>query len=107
MGVGVLPQDVRGDLRQQVDPLATLQAAGEQDRDRLALAGQPEALDDVDPLVPVEQREILTLHRFQNLRQDEIARLLDCNVGAVKVRVHRALGALRDRFFRLRKERTV
>ncbi len=57
--------------------------------------------------LPVEQREILTLHRFQNLRQDEIARLLDCNVGAVKVRVHRALGALRDRFFRLRKERTV
>lgn len=57
--------------------------------------------------LPLEQREILTLHRFQNLRHDEIARLLDCNVGAVKVRVHRALGALRDRFFRLRKERSV
>lgn len=57
--------------------------------------------------LPLEQREILTLHRFQNLRHDEIARLLDCNVGTVKVRVHRALAALRDHFFRLRKERVA
>lgn len=57
--------------------------------------------------LPLEQREILTLHRFQNLRHDEIARLLDCNVGTVKVRVHRALNALRDRFFRLRQERAA
>lgn len=52
----------------------------------------------------VEQREILTLHRFQNLRHEEIARLLNLNVGAVKVRVHRALAALRDRFLKLHRE---
>ena len=52
----------------------------------------------------VEQREVLTLHRLQHLPHAEIARLLDCNVGTVKVRLHRALGALRDRFFQLRKE---
>lgn len=55
--------------------------------------------------LPVDQREVLTLHRFQNLRHEEIARLLDCSVGAVKVRAHRALGALRERYFKLRKER--
>lgn len=54
--------------------------------------------------LPVDQREVLTLHRFQNLRHDEIARLLGCNVGAVKVRVHRALGALRDLYFKLRRD---
>src|SRR5882757_3119635 len=55
--------------------------------------------------LPLEQREVLTLHRFQNLRHEEIARLLDCSVGAVKVRAHRALGALRDRYFKLRQGR--
>ncbi|MBL9208146.1 MAG: RNA polymerase sigma factor [Opitutaceae bacterium] len=55
--------------------------------------------------LPDEQREVLVLHRFQNLRHDEIARLLDCSVGAVKVRAHRALATLRDVYFRLRRER--
>lgn len=52
--------------------------------------------------LPLEQREVLVLHRFQNLPHEDIARLLDCSVGAVKVRAHRALGALRDRYFKLR-----
>lgn len=54
--------------------------------------------------LPLEQREILTLHRFQQLRHDEIARLLNISVGATKVRVHRALCALRTRYFRLRRQ---
>jgi RNA polymerase sigma-70 factor (ECF subfamily) len=49
-----------------------------------------------------EQREILVLHRFQHLKHDEIGRLLNISTGAAKVRVHRALSALRDRFFKLR-----
>lgn len=49
-----------------------------------------------------EQREILILHRFQHLKHDEIGRLLNISAGAAKVRVHRALTALRDRFFKLR-----
>lgn len=54
--------------------------------------------------LPLDQREILTLHRFQQLRHDEIARLLNINPNAAKVRVHRALVALRDRFFQLRRQ---
>ncbi|HLP02496.1 MAG TPA: RNA polymerase sigma factor [Opitutaceae bacterium] len=50
-----------------------------------------------------EQRELLVLARFQGLSQEEIARLFDTTVGAVKVRVHRAFVALRDRYFRLRR----
>lgn len=54
--------------------------------------------------LPLDQREVLTLHRLQHLPHAEIARLLDCRVGTVKVRLHRALAALRNRFFELRKE---
>lgn len=54
--------------------------------------------------LPEEQRELLTLHRFQRLRHDELAALYGCSVGAMKVRVHRAVSALRDTFFALRHE---
>jgi len=57
--------------------------------------------------LPLEQRELLTLHRFHNIRHEELARLFDCSVGAVKVRMHRALGALRERYFKLRQERAA
>ncbi|HRE04928.1 MAG TPA: RNA polymerase sigma factor [Opitutaceae bacterium] len=57
--------------------------------------------------LPDEQREVLVLHRFQDLQHDEIAVLLGCSVGAVKVRAHRALTALRDVYFRLRRDRSA
>jgi RNA polymerase sigma-70 factor (ECF subfamily) len=42
-----------------------------------------------------DKRELLLLARFQLLPYEEIAGLLDTTVGAVKVRVHRALKELR------------
>lgn len=48
--------------------------------------------------LPEEKREVLLLSRFQELKYEEIARLLGCEVGAVKVRVHRALAELRQIF---------
>jgi len=51
--------------------------------------------------LPHDQREILILHRFQHLPHQDIARLLNISTGAAKVRVHRALAALRDHFFKL------
>ncbi|MBL9215947.1 MAG: RNA polymerase sigma factor [Opitutaceae bacterium] len=55
--------------------------------------------------LPLEHREVLVLSRLQRLEHREIARLLDCTVGAVKVRVHRALQELREVYFRIRRER--
>ena len=49
-------------------------------------------------LLPEDQREILTLHRFQRLPHQDIATLLGCSVGATKVRLHRAIKGLRDRY---------
>lgn len=54
--------------------------------------------------LPAEHREVLVLARFQQLPHEEIARLLETTTGAVKVRAHRALAALRERFFRLRRD---
>jgi len=51
--------------------------------------------------LPEEKREVLLLSRFQGLPYNEIAALMGCNVGAVKVRVHRALQELREVFLRL------
>jgi RNA polymerase sigma factor (sigma-70 family) len=48
--------------------------------------------------LPDETRELLLLARFQALPYEQIARQLGCTVGAVKVRVHRALRSLRAQF---------
>jgi RNA polymerase sigma factor (sigma-70 family) len=46
--------------------------------------------------LPAERREVLVLSRYEYKSYDEIARVLDCSVGAVKVRVHRAMKQLRE-----------
>lgn len=55
--------------------------------------------------LPAEKREVLVLSRYQKLRYDEIAEILGCEVGAVKVRVFRAMRELRDAFFELQGKR--
>lgn len=54
-----------------------------------------------------DDREVLLLARFQELSFAEIAGILECSVGAAKVRAHRALRTLRDVYFRLQKEPSV
>ena len=51
--------------------------------------------------LPEEKREVLLLSRFQELKYEEIAQLMGCEVNTVKVRVHRALQELRQIFQRL------
>jgi len=46
-----------------------------------------------------EYREVLILSRFQELKYEEIARILNTSEGAIKVRVHRALHELKKQFF--------
>jgi RNA polymerase sigma factor (sigma-70 family) len=46
-----------------------------------------------------DYREVLILSRFQELKYEEIAKVLNINEGTVKVRVHRALGELKKKFF--------
>jgi RNA polymerase sigma factor (sigma-70 family) len=51
--------------------------------------------------LPTEYREVLILSRYEDLKYEQIAELLDCTVAAVKVRVHRAIKQLRDIYFQL------
>jgi RNA polymerase sigma-70 factor (ECF subfamily) len=55
--------------------------------------------------LPREKREVLVMSRFLDLKYDEIASIMKCEVGTVKVRVYRALRELGDRFFALGGER--
>ncbi|HWB97410.1 MAG TPA: RNA polymerase sigma factor [Bryobacteraceae bacterium] len=55
--------------------------------------------------LPVEKREVLLLSRFQNLKYEQIAEILACDIGAVKVRVYRAVKALGQIFLELSGEK--
>jgi len=55
--------------------------------------------------LPPEKREVLVMSRYMDLTYEEIASVLNCEVGTVKVRVYRALRELGDRFFALSGER--
>ena len=55
--------------------------------------------------LPEAQREVLILSRFHDLRYEEIARILRCEIGTVKVRVYRALKELREKFCEVRGEK--
>lgn len=52
-----------------------------------------------------EKREVLILSRFQDLKYEDIGKILDCPVGTIKARVHFALKDLRDEYMKLTKER--
>lgn len=51
--------------------------------------------------LPVDRKELLTLARYQNLKYEEIAEILQCEAGAVKTRVFRAMRQLSEMFFQL------
>lgn len=55
-------------------------------------------------LLPEDKRELLLLARSGSLSYQQIAALLGCSVGALKVRVHRALLMLREAYHRSERE---
>lgn len=50
-----------------------------------------------------EQRELLVLTRFQHMKYEEVAELMDTTVANIKVKVHRAISKLREHYFQLEK----
>jgi RNA polymerase sigma factor (sigma-70 family) len=55
--------------------------------------------------LPDDKREVLVLSRFQGLRYEAIAQILDCEPDTVKVRVHRAMRELRECFHQIAQRR--
>ena len=50
-----------------------------------------------------EQRELLVLTRFQQMKYEEVAALMDTTVANIKVKVHRAIIRLREFYFEMEK----
>ncbi len=48
-----------------------------------------------------EQRRIIVLSRFHGLKYDEISKIQQTSVAAIKVQVHRAIKQLRDIYFNM------
>lgn len=72
--------------------------------DRLVLGEEVGRLRAALLELPLDKREVLILSRFELRKHSEIAEALDCSVGAVKVRVHRALKQLREIYRELASE---
>jgi RNA polymerase sigma-70 factor (ECF subfamily) len=51
--------------------------------------------------MPEDRRELIVLSQYHQMRPDAIAELLDIEVPAAKVRVHRAMMELRDLYRKL------
>jgi RNA polymerase sigma-70 factor (ECF subfamily) len=49
----------------------------------------------------VEQRELLVLTRYQQMKYEDVALLLDTTVANIKVKVHRAINRLREYYFEM------
>lgn len=48
-----------------------------------------------------DKREVLLLSRFQDMRYEDIAKVMGCKVGTIKARVHRALKDLAKSYYEL------
>src|SRR5881296_1087314 len=90
----VLEEKENEQASQDPGPVERLQRRQEIDLLRGALARLPE-----------EKREVLVLSRYQNLKYYQIASILCCDVGTVKVRVYRAIKELGHIFFQLSGEK--
>ncbi|MFN3378585.1 MAG: RNA polymerase sigma factor [Runella zeae] len=62
-----------------------------------------EALQDAMSKLSPEHREVLIMSRYQELKYEEIAKILNTTEGAIKVRVHRALGELKKNYLHIEK----
>jgi len=88
--MGVATEDEQGDRFSQLpahgesDPATLIEQAEQIDQLRQALAELPEA-----------QREVLTLHYFEQLTFEQIAERLDIQPGTAKMRAHRGMKRLR------------
>lgn len=89
------------DDRNVSEPVSQMPGADEALRKRQEVALLRRALE----RLPDDKREVLVLSRFQNLAYEEIASILGCETGAVKVRVYRATRALGQIYFELAGER--
>lgn len=80
-------ENIAGDDRNAVDEM--------EDSERKEIL--KEALEQL----PVEQKEVLELSKFQGLKYEEISKITGSSIPAVKVKVHRAIKKLKEIYFQI------
>jgi RNA polymerase sigma factor (sigma-70 family) len=75
-----------------------MQSSEESVDERLRARQETAILQRALAALPADKREVLILSRYQNLRYEEIGRILGCEPNAVKQRVFRAVKALGEKF---------
>lgn len=91
------------DLAEVADRIGGGSAADE----RLLKQQEMDSLHNAMAKLSADHREVLVLSRFQELKYDEIAQVLNTTEGAVKVRVHRAMNELKKIYQTIDHERTA
>jgi len=78
--------------------------------DRMADSDETSMMDEQERLLhrsmamlSEEQRELLVLTRYQQMKYEEVATIMDTTVANIKVKVHRAIAKLREHYFELEK----
>jgi len=51
--------------------------------------------------LPISDRELIVMHRFQQIKYKQIAQITNSTENAVKVKVHRAVKKLKDIYFQI------
>jgi len=84
------------DIEKMSDRMGDPEEAAEQDEQERILHRSMAMLSD-------EQRELLVLTRFQKMKYEEVAVIMETSVSNIKVKVHRAIARLREHYFELEK----
>ncbi|MDA2914317.1 RNA polymerase sigma factor [Acidobacteriia bacterium AH_259_A11_L15] len=96
-GLGRRAQAIENEEGEPVEPLEGIAAEAPSPLEQLAGADLEQRVADVFTRLPLHYREVLTLRFHQELRLEEIARILKVPLSTVKTRLQRGLILLRQR----------
>jgi RNA polymerase sigma factor (sigma-70 family) len=78
--------------------------------DHIPESDESKSMDEKEELLHVcmarlseDERELLILTRFQHMKYEEVATIMETTVANIKVKVHRTIGKLREYYFELDK----
>ena len=71
-----------------------------QETERAYSEDELERLNNAMLELPDHHRELIVLSRYQGLKYEEIARIKDMSIGAIKVQIHRSIRQLKKIYFK-------
>ena len=96
-------KDKRTASNRSIDDIEELMASEQYADEQLEKQQELKTLELAMKKLTDENRELIILCRFQELKYNEIARILNTTEGAIKARVHRALNQLKSNYLEIEK----